>query len=94
MVIQQGRPIAYASRALAPAETNYARIEETLSIVLSLNEFHQYVLARTTTIFNDHKPIEALMKKPMHRASRQPPDMFLKIHGYDVNIAYRKGTEI
>ena len=66
VVIQQGRPIAYASPALTPAETRYARIEETLSIVLSLNEFHQYVFARTTTIFNDHKPIEALMKKPMH----------------------------
>ena len=98
MLMQQGRPIAYiayASRALTPTETRYGQIErETLSIVFSLDKFHQYVFARKTTIFNDHKPIEALVKKPMHRAPRRLQGMFLKIHGYDVNIAYRKGKEM
>ena len=92
MLMQQGRPIAYASRALTPTETRYAQIEkETLSIVFSLDKFHQYVFARKTTVFNDHKPIEALVKKPMHRAPIRLQGMFLKIHGYDVNILYRKG---
>ena len=92
VLMQQGRPIAYASRALTPTETRYAQIEkETLSIVFSLDKFHQYVFARKTTVFNDHKPIEALMKKPMHRAPRRLQGMFLKIHGYDVDIVYRKG---
>ena len=60
--MQQGGPIAYASRALTPTETRYAQIEkETLSIVFSLDKFHQYVFARKTTVFNDHKPIEALV---------------------------------
>ena len=89
VLMQQGRPIAYASRALAPTETRYAHIEkETLSIVFSLDKFHQYVFARKTTVFNDHKPIEALMKKPMHRAPKRLQGMFLKIHGYDVDIVY------
>ena len=95
VLMQQGRPIAYASRALTPTETRYAQIEkETLSIVFSLDKFHQYVFARKPTVFSDHKPIEALMKKPMHRAPRRLQGMFLKIHGYDVDIVYRKGKEM
>ena len=92
VLMQQGRPIAYASRALTPTETRYAHIEkETLSIVFSLDKFHQYVFARKTTVFNGHKSIEALMKKPMHRSQGRLQGMFLKIHGYDVDIVYRKG---
>ena len=97
VLIQQGHPIAYASRALTSTMLDRdAQIEkETLSIVFSLDKFHQYVFARKTTIFNDHKPIEALMKKPMHRAPRRLQGMFLKIiHGHDVNIVYRKGKEM
>ena len=42
VLMQQGRPIAYASRALTPTETRYTHIEkETLSIVFSLDKFHQ-----------------------------------------------------
>ena len=95
VLMQQGRSIAYASRALTPTETRYAQIgEETPSVVFSLDKFNQYVFARKTTIFNDHKQIEALMKKPMHRAPIRLQCMFLKIHGYDVNIVYRKRKEM
>ena len=95
VLMRQGRPIAYASRAWTQTETRYAQIEkDTLSIVFSLDTFHPYVFACKTTVFNDHKPIEALMKKTMHRAPGRLQSMFLNIHGYDVNIVFRKGKEM
>ena len=43
-LLQRGKPIAYASRSLSPAECNYAQIEkELLAVVFACNKFHQYV---------------------------------------------------
>ena len=43
LLLQDGEPIAYASRALTTTEMNYAQIEkELLAIVFDVERFHQY----------------------------------------------------
>ena len=43
MLLQQGKPIEFASRALTPAERNWAQIEkEALAVLFGLEHFHQY----------------------------------------------------
>ena len=58
-LLQKGQPVAYASRALTPAETRYAQIEkELLSIVFACDRFHTYVYGRKeVNIETDHKPL-------------------------------------
>ena len=60
-LIQEGKPVAFASRSLSPAERNYAQIEkELLSIVFACEKFHQYVYGhRAVTIESDHRPLES-----------------------------------
>jgi hypothetical protein len=42
-LIQEGKPVAFASRALTHAEKQYAKIEkELLAIVYGTEHFHQY----------------------------------------------------
>ena len=44
-LLQEGRPIAYTSRALTDTEERYAQIgKEMLAIVFSLEKFNQYTL--------------------------------------------------
>ena len=63
-VIQEGRPLAYASRALYTIEVGCAKIEkECLAIVFSLERFHQYTLGRKTIVNTDHKPLETIVQK-------------------------------
>ena len=65
-LMQEGRPIEYASRALDASKQNWAPIEqEMLAIVHGCKQFHQYLYGRRTTVESDHQPLEAIMKKPL-----------------------------
>ena len=50
-ILQQGRPVAFESRALTDTETRYAQIEkELLAVVFGLERFHQYTYGRDVTV--------------------------------------------
>ena len=43
-LMQNGQPVAYASRALTPPDTRYAQIEkELLAIVFACDRFEAYI---------------------------------------------------
>ena len=92
---QNGKPIAFASRALTDTETRYAQIEkEMLAIVYSLDRFHQYAFGRHTVIESDHKPLESVLKKPLANAPRRLQGMILKTQAYDITVRYKRGKEM
>ena len=94
-LLQNGCPVTYASRALTETEKRYAQIEkEALSIVFGLSKFHLYTFARPVIVHNDHKPLEAIFKKPLHKAPKRLQGMFLKIHQYDVDIQWKPGKDV
>lgn len=65
-LLQDGRPVCYASRALTDTEKRYAQIEkELLAIVFAAKRFHQYVYGRPVTVKSDHKPLEVIVRKPL-----------------------------
>ena len=71
-LLQDGHPIAYASKSLTDTETRYANIErELLAIVFACQRFNTYVLGRPFTVESDHKPLEMIHKKSLASA---PPD--------------------
>ena len=65
-MFQDDKPIAFASKSLTTAEKNYAQIEKELyAIVFGCERFYQYVYGRAVTLFTDHKPLEAIMRKSL-----------------------------
>ena len=56
VISQQGRPIAFYSRKLNPAQTRYTTTErELLSIVETLKEYRNILLGHEIEVFTDHK---------------------------------------
>lgn len=95
-LIQDGKPISFASRSLSSAERNYAQIEkEMLSIIFACKKFHFYTYGRTVTVVNDHQPLLGIMKKEINKiASAKLQRMRLKLLNYDIRLQYAPGKTI
>ena len=79
-LLQEGHPIAYASRSLTEAEKNYAQIErELLAIVFACEKFNQYIYGKEVTVQTDHKPLQAIQSKPLHKAPPRLQRMLLRL---------------
>lgn len=95
-LLQNGQPLAYASRALTPAETRYAQIEkELLAIVFACDRFHAYVYGReVVNIETDHKPLEPIFTKPLATAPKRLQRMLLSLQRYSLSVKYKKGKDL
>ena len=94
-LMQDGHPVAYASRALTLTETHYAQIEkELLAIVFGVERFEGYVYGRKILIDTDHKPLESIMKKSLLSAPKRLQRMLLRLQKFDLDVSYREGTDM
>ena len=41
---------------------------------------------------SDHKPLEVIVKKPLHLAPKSLQRMLLRVQAYSINLGYRKGS--
>jgi len=92
-LLQQGQPVALASRALNKLEQNYAQIEkECLAIVFACECFNQYIHGREcTTIHTDHRLLVAIFTKPIFNAPKRLQRMLQK---YNLQVKYHPGKEM
>ena len=94
-LLQNQKPVAYASRALTETETRYAQIEkEMLAIVYALEKFNQFTYGRHVTVYSDHKPLEAILKKPLACAPKRLQGMIMRLQKYDLDVQYEKGKNM
>lgn len=93
-IIQKNGVVAYASRALTPAEQRYAQIElEMLAIVFGCTRFHHLIYGmKNVVVESDHKPLEALHMKPLHSSPMRIQKMRLKLQPYTYTVKYIKGS--
>ena len=78
VIMQNDQPIIYASHALTDAETHYAQIEkELLAVVYGLEKFHTYTNGRSVALQSDHKPLEMIFKKSLHKAPKRLQHMLM-----------------
>lgn len=94
-LLQNQKPVAFASRNLSDAETRYAQIEkELLSIVFAVKRFHNMVYGFKILIENDHKPLEPSYKKNISQImSNRLQRLLLKLLPYDLEVKYIPGKD-
>jgi len=95
-LMQNGQPVAYASRALTTTEVQYAQIEkELLAIVFACEHFDVYLYGREkVTVESDHKPLENIFRKPLHTTPMRLQRMLLRLQRYSLNVIYKRGKDM
>ena len=95
VLLQEGKPIAFTSRALTSSEQNYAVIEkEWLAICHATEKFHHYITGKDTHAETHHKPIEIIFQKSLLNAPKKLQRMLLKLQRYNLKVSYKRGNEM
>lgn len=95
-LMQENKPICYASRSLTETEKAYSQIEkELLGIVFATNKFHYYCYGRPVTVITDHKPLLSIIRKPIAVVgSPRLQRMKIKLLKYDIKLQFSPGKEL
>ncbi|GFN78567.1 retrovirus-related pol polyprotein from transposon gypsy [Plakobranchus ocellatus] len=89
-LIQEGRPITFASKSMTETESRYANIErELLAVVFALERFHTYVYGKHVTIFSDHKPLENIQYKNLAKAPPRLQRLLLRMQPYNTTVVHK-----
>ncbi|XP_060769073.1 uncharacterized protein K02A2.6-like [Neoarius graeffei] len=95
VMLQEEKPIAYASKSLNSTEVNYAQIEKELYAVLfGCKRFHEYMYGQRVIVESDHKPLEAILQKPLAAAPPRLKRMIIQLQKYDIHITHHPGKDI
>ena len=93
LLVQAGKVISYASRALSDVESRYSQTErEMLAVVWEVKHFHLYVYGSHFQIITDHKPLLGIFgtQKP---ATPRMDRWKLRLMPYNCQLQYRPGND-
>lgn len=92
VILQNGAPVAYASKSLTETQCNYAQIEkETLAILFGCQRFHQYLFGTRFLVETDHKPLESIFNKSLDKVPLRIQRLLLSLQNYDFSVKYTPG---
>ena len=87
LLLQEGKPSAFTSRALTSTEQNCAVIEkEFLAICHAIEKFHHNTIGKDI-----HKPLEKIFQKLLLNAPKRLQRMLLNLQRYNLKISYKRG---
>lgn len=92
VLLQEGRPIAYISKALTPTNLGLSAYEkEMLAAVIAVQKWRPYLVGRHFKIITDHFSLKYLLVQRISTPMQQK--WLTKLAGYDYEIIYRSGKE-
>ncbi len=93
ILTQDGKILAYGSRALKDVETRYSQTErEMLAVLWGAEHYHVYVFGKDFQIITDHKPLLGIFRsqRPM---SARIEGWRLRLMPYDCQLVYQPGVD-
>ena len=95
-LMQNGKVVCYASRALTKTEQNYQNLErEALGTIWGMEKFHYFLYGKEFTLETDQKPLVSIYKKHMVDISPRVQRLIVRSFPYQpFTVIYKKGRDI
>ena len=95
-LIQKGKVICYASRALTKNEQNYKNLErEALGTIWGMEKFHYFLYGKEFTLETDQKSLVSIYKKHIIGISPRVQKLIVRSLPYlPFKVVYKKGVDI
>ena len=95
-LVQKGKVMCYASRALTKTEQNYQNLEqEALGTIWGMEKFHYFLYGKELTLETDQKPLVSIYERHMIDISPRVQRLMVRSFPYlPFKVVYKKGTDI
>lgn len=89
---QRGRPVAFFSRRLAPAQSRYSTGEkELLAIVMAVDHFRHLLDGKKMVVETDHKNLVSVLTR--HKLNGRVVRAITFLQQFDITLRYLEGKE-
>ena len=94
-LIQKGKVICYASRAITKTEQNYQNLERGTGNYLGNGKFHYFLYGKEFTLEANQKPLVSMYKKHMIDFSPRVQRLIIRSFPYlPFKVVYKTGIDI
>ena len=95
VLIQNGSPIYFASRAIPNTEHNYQNLEhEILGTIWGMEIFHYFLYGNMFTLETDQKPLVSMYQKHLVGVSPRIQRLIMRAPPYNFHIIFIHGKQI
>lgn len=92
VLMQQGRPIAYLSKALGEKHKDLSIYEkEFLALIMAIEKWRTYLQRQEFLILTDHKSLSYLNEQSLH--SEMQRKAMTRLMGLQFKIVYKQGKD-
>lgn len=92
VLMQQGQPIAFMSKALSTQHQALSVYEkELLALVSAVQKWRPYLIGKTFVVRTDHQSLKHLLEQRISTPAQQK--WLTKLMDYDYTVVYKKGKD-
>ena len=94
VILQDDKPVYFASRSLTPAERNYQNLErECMAAIWGMEKFHFFLYGKQFLLQTDQKPLTAIFKKHLIDVSPRIQRIAIRAWPYIFTTEWIKGKD-
>ena len=93
-MLQDEKPVYFASKALTEAQQEYIAIElESLAVAWVIKKFHHFLYGNQFILETDQKPLETILARSLNQATPRLQRILIRTMPYNFTVCYLPGLK-